>query len=49
MYEVIISENKTMKSEIIKFTGEDGTELWIPIDEANVDYQAYLAWLEENK
>ena len=24
---------------------EDNT--WIPMDEANTDYQAYLAWLDE--
>ena len=28
---------------------DDGTELWIPADEGNIDYQEYLASLEENK
>lgn len=31
----------------IKRTNEDGTESFIPLDEANADYQAYLASLEE--
>jgi hypothetical protein len=25
---------------------EDGTTSYIPMDEANTDYQAYLEWLE---
>ena len=28
--------------EVIKRTNDDGTESWIPIDESNSDYQAYL-------
>ena len=30
-------------STMIKRTNLDGTESWIPLDSANVDYQAYLA------
>jgi hypothetical protein len=33
-------------SKIIKRVDEDGQEAWIPMDKANADYQAYLAWLE---
>lgn len=51
MYEIIIVGVTPISDghEIVKFTGEDGTELWIPMDEANADYQKYLAWVEENK
>lgn len=24
-------------------------DVWIPVDESNSDYLAYLAWIEENK
>lgn len=30
----------------IHATGEDGSMLFIPKDEANSDYQRYLRWLE---
>jgi|LakMenE18May11ns_1017448.scaffolds.fasta_scaffold9134713_1 hypothetical protein len=39
-YEIV--EN-SVGSTNIKATLEDGTELWIPPDPANSDYQAYLA------
>lgn len=32
----------------IKATSDDGSIIYIPVDEGNVDYQAYLASLEEN-
>jgi hypothetical protein len=48
MYELIIVESKTSKSEVIKKTDERGQEFWIPMDEANSDYQEYLRWVEEN-
>lgn len=32
-------------SKQIIFSPEIG---WIPMDEANADYQAYLRWVEEN-
>ena len=38
---IIIAEN-----EIIKRDNLDGTISWIPINESNSDYQAYLRWLE---
>jgi hypothetical protein len=33
--------------QIIKKTLEDDSELWIPMDPDNTDYQAYLAWVAE--
>ena len=32
--------------EVIKKTNKDGSELFIPIDSSNSDYQRYLRWLE---
>jgi hypothetical protein len=40
IYEIV--EN-SLGGTNIKATLEDGTELWIPMDEGNSDYQAYLA------
>jgi hypothetical protein len=38
-YEELIDQ---LGSKILKATFEDGREMWIPMDEANSDYQAYL-------
>ena len=35
--------------ELITRTNEDGSISFIPKDEANSDYQAYLKYLAENK
>lgn len=32
----------------IVISKEDGSTIWIPKDESNSDYQAYLKYLEEN-
>jgi hypothetical protein len=42
MYEVIDNDF----SKFIKLVNADSSETWIPMDEANSDYQAYLQWLE---
>lgn len=35
---------------LVSILAEDGENIfWIPLDEGNIDYQAYLASLEENK
>ena len=41
----LINGNETT-STMIKATMPDGSELWIPQDESNSDYQRYLRWLE---
>lgn len=43
IYEEITSD---LGSKVIKADLGNGTILWIPIDEANSDYQAYLKSLE---
>lgn len=43
MYELIEQPD----GKIIKRNNENGTITWIPMDEANSDYQAYLKSLEE--
>ena len=47
MYQIITIKrpNSTLKN--IKYTNETGVELYIPLDEANTDYQEYLKWLAE--
>jgi hypothetical protein len=42
MYELIEHE----LGSSIKWTQEDGTISFIPLDPANSDYQRYLRWLE---
>jgi hypothetical protein len=44
IYETVTNEeyNDTQ----IKRTNPDGSISWIPMDEANSDYQRYLRWLE---
>lgn len=42
-YEIV----KTLNGTALKGTTDDGIEMWIPIDEANSDYQAYLLSLKE--
>lgn len=41
-YEIITAKN----ASTLKRTDSVGEVTWIPINEANSDYQAYLAWLE---
>jgi hypothetical protein len=43
-YEVI----PTDYGSTIKRTDEDGKVWFIPLDESNTDYQAYLAWKQTN-
>lgn len=43
-YEIVESP---MGGEVVKRTDADGYVWWIPVDESNSDYQAYLATLEE--
>ena len=42
-YEILISELD--KSTMIQRTDEDGSIWFIPLDPANSDYQAYLAYV----
>ena len=44
MYEQITDE---LGSKVIKKTAKDGREYFIPINEANSEYQRYLRWLED--
>lgn len=45
MYEEKINEYDVV---VVVRTNEDGSVTWIPSDEDNIDYQAYLAWKAEN-
>lgn len=41
-YEIIEAKG----SRTLKRTDNNGEVVWIPMNEANSDYQRYLAWLE---
>jgi hypothetical protein len=45
-YELFTPDYQNAK-EVLKRTDADGSVWWIPLDESNSDYQAYLAQLEE--
>lgn len=40
---ILVSE-----TEVIKAIFDDGSILFIPMDEANSDYQTYLKWVTES-
>jgi hypothetical protein len=44
-YEVIENYN----GQVIKRTDSEGDEAWIPFDENNSDYQAYLAEIKKEE
>lgn len=46
-YEVITDARFDTQS--IKKIDENGHEFWIPMDPENIDYQAYLEYLDETK
>ena len=41
-YEIVTAKN----ASTLKRTDANGEIVWIPINEANSDYQRYLRWLE---
>ena len=43
IYEIVLD---SYGQEFVKRTDEDGKVWFIPKDESNSDYQAYLRWLE---
>jgi hypothetical protein len=47
MSDITYSKKTTESNIIICRTSNDGTQWWIPEDEANTDYQEYLEWLAE--
>jgi hypothetical protein len=44
MYQIIKSIDG---SQCVRWDGEDGFVIVIPINSSNTDYQAYLVWLAE--
>lgn len=44
IYEQIKENAETI---CIKRTDDDGKVWWIPMDQTNSDYQAYLSWIAE--
>ena len=44
-YEIV---KNSLEQDIIVKTEDDGKVWWIPTDESNSDYQAYLKWKETN-
>ena len=47
MYQLAYIQRPNSRIDYIKYTNENGAMFSIPLDPANVDYQQYLAWLEE--
>ena len=45
MYKLI--NNSLRNIQTVSLQNEDGSITYIPNDEGNTDYQAYLKWLEE--
>jgi hypothetical protein len=45
-YEIITD---TLNNECLTKTDDAGIVFWIPKDPANLDYQDYLAWLEQSE
>ena len=43
IYELVTDE---IYGSVVKATDKEGKVYWIPVNEANSDYQRYLAWLE---
>ncbi len=37
----------TNQFNCFKLTKQDGTVLWVPLDEANTDYQAIQEWIAD--
>jgi hypothetical protein len=46
-YEIVEYKYMGMTIKNIKAINDAGEVLWIPLDPANSDYQAYLAWVAE--
>ena len=46
-YEIVKDFFLGIESKILKKTNPDSVVSWIPIDEANKDYQDYLKWVAE--
>lgn len=47
MYEIRESESSGLPITNVVRVDSDATEVFIPVDESNSDYQAYLAWVAE--
>jgi hypothetical protein len=47
-YQYIEQDLEQMIIEHVERTNEDGSVSWIPIEPSNLDYQAYLKWVEDN-
>lgn len=47
-YEIREAESTGIVSVNIVKIDDDGTEVFIPVNDSNSDYQTYLQWTEEN-
>ena len=48
-YKLVNSSSTNLLTSITQLSDDDKFLMSIPVDEGNIDYQEYLAWVDEGK